>query len=389
MKKLLWLPSWYPSRADPFTGDFIERHARAAALYSQIHVIFVVKDKKKIFRENIFKEHRQYPKGGEATIIYYHSPRYRINVFEKLHAGFLYFSIHFNFLKKYIRENGKPDGIHVHTGMKSGIAAFVFKIWFGIPYVVSEHWSGFCPEAIPNFSEKSFLFRLLWKKVLKNASGCSAVSAYLAGLLQNRFALKNVTIIPNVVDSNMFFPSGKVVHNSRFIHISGSNTFQKNLAAIMNAAAILYKTMPEFRLVVFGEMDESVMNHIHSLNIGHAIEFKGICSQDMLREYIQESNALILYSKYETFGCVIIEANACGKPVIVSDIPVFHENVVDGSTGVFVEKDNPHLLAEKMLSIAKGFKTFDGDEIKKWVLDHYSFEKVGKQFAEFYDQYFD
>ncbi len=93
--------------------------------------------------------------------------------------------------------------------------------------------------------------------------------------------------------------------------------------------------------------------------------------------YARESNALILYSRYETFGCVIIEANACGKPVIVSDIPVFHENVADGLTGVFVEPDNPGLLAEKMLLMATGHYLFDSDLIRRRAIDHYSFEKVG------------
>ena len=40
-KKILWLVSWYPNRDDRFDGDFIQRHARAAALVHDIHVIFV------------------------------------------------------------------------------------------------------------------------------------------------------------------------------------------------------------------------------------------------------------------------------------------------------------------------------------------------------------
>ena len=43
-KKILWLCSWYPSKMDPFNGDFIQRHARAAALFNDIHVIHVTYD---------------------------------------------------------------------------------------------------------------------------------------------------------------------------------------------------------------------------------------------------------------------------------------------------------------------------------------------------------
>jgi hypothetical protein len=43
-KKILWLCSWYPGKTEPFNGDFIQRHARAAALYNDIYVIHVTGD---------------------------------------------------------------------------------------------------------------------------------------------------------------------------------------------------------------------------------------------------------------------------------------------------------------------------------------------------------
>jgi glycosyltransferase involved in cell wall biosynthesis len=223
--------------------------------------------------------------------------------------------------------------------------------------------------------------------VMKNASGCSAVSRYLASAIQKKFSLKKVNVIPNVVDMSIFYPSEENIKNVRFIHIS-TLKYQKNARQILEAAAILKKQMPEFSLSIFGDPDESLVNFTRELNLGKTIEFKGVCPQEVLREYIQKSEALILYSRFESFGCVIIEANACGKPVIVSDIPVFHENVKDGITGVFVPLNNPGLLADAISAIAKGKNSFDPGLIQKWAADHYSFEEVGKQFAGFYDHHF-
>src|SRR5450432_1648958 len=246
MKKILWLASWYPSNVDPYTRDFIERHARAASLESQIKVLHVVKDKNRLFPDNLSEECRRYAEGGEATIIYYHSPDYRIFFFEKLLSNLLYIRIHFHFLRKYIREKGKPDGLHVHTGMKAGMAALLIKFRYRIPYVVSEHWAGLCPEAKPNFNDRSYFLRWLWKKVLKNAAGNSVVSENLATAMQDRFSLKKVNVIPNVVDSNIFYPSVKPTKNSRFIHISAIKNYQKNVHGLLDAAAILVNRLPEF-----------------------------------------------------------------------------------------------------------------------------------------------
>ena len=333
-------------------------------------------------------EQRRYTEGGEATIIYYHTPDFIFSWLEKIYSIYIYLKIHMDYFKNYVRENGKPNGIHVHIGLKAGIAALYLKFRHRIPYVVSEHWSGLCPEAKPNFKDESFLSRWLWKTVMKNAAGFSAVSEYLAVSLQDLFSLKKVNVIPNVVDSNMFYPSGKIIKSPRFIHISSIKNYPKNINDLLSAAAILVNRIPEFSLIIFGQPSESTENYARSLNLGHAVEFKGMSSQEILRAYIQESMALILYSRFETFGCVIIEANACGKPVIVSDIPVFHENVKAGLTGSFVPLNSPQLLADAMFSVANDKYMFDPEIIHKWSVDHYSFEKVGKQFVKFYDNHF-
>ena len=44
MYKVLFLASWYPSKVDPFNGDFIERHAKAISLNNQVFAVYVIKD---------------------------------------------------------------------------------------------------------------------------------------------------------------------------------------------------------------------------------------------------------------------------------------------------------------------------------------------------------
>ena len=46
MNYALWLVSWYPNRKDIFSGDFIERHAKATALFCKVIVLFITKDEK-------------------------------------------------------------------------------------------------------------------------------------------------------------------------------------------------------------------------------------------------------------------------------------------------------------------------------------------------------
>lgn len=93
---------------------------------------------------------------------------------------------------------------------------------------------------------------------------------------------------------------------------------------------------------------------------------------------------MILYSRFETFGCVLIEANACGIPVIVSNLQVFHEIVDEGVNGVFVEGENPAALAEKLKQFILQMNTFDKTAIARFTAEKYNYKRVGQQFLDFY-----
>ncbi|HEY0058518.1 MAG TPA: hypothetical protein VGB56_05245, partial [Flavisolibacter sp.] len=69
MKRVVWLASWFPSRVEPYLGDFIERHARSASLYTNIHVIYTVKDP--ALRWKIQKNATVISESLSATIYYY------------------------------------------------------------------------------------------------------------------------------------------------------------------------------------------------------------------------------------------------------------------------------------------------------------------------------
>ena len=66
-KKILWLVSWYPNINDRFDGDFIQRHARAAAIFHDVHVLFV---KEATINEEVKEEIHQ-ATGLTEQIIYF------------------------------------------------------------------------------------------------------------------------------------------------------------------------------------------------------------------------------------------------------------------------------------------------------------------------------
>lgn len=120
-----------------------------------------------------------------------------------------------------------------------------------------------------------------------------------------------------------------------------------------------------------------------TLNLQDNISWLPETTQQTLACYMQQASALVLYSRYETFGCVNIEALACGLPVIASDIPVFREYLQQGITAWFAQPDSPEALAKVLYEFATNQQNIN----KKIIAEKaqaFSYAVIGKKIAEQY-----
>jgi len=379
--KVLWLASWYPGRLDKFDGDFIQRHARAVALNSNVYVIFVKKD----IHLKINSSTSELITSPNLTekFIYYNPPKTGFSLFDK-YLSYRWYNKHMrNAIREYVKTSGRPGLVHVHVAMKAGINAVWAKKKWHIPYIVTEHWTAYLDHADQRVGRYAYLFHHVLKQVLYKASAITVVSNYLGKSMRSVFPGIDFSVIPNVVNTDLFYPVQKPATGKiRFIHISTMN-YQKNAAAILKALSLLKDEHP-VELHLYGPFNPSLEALITDLGLQQQVFAKGEVSQELLSKAIQQSDALILYSRFETFGCVLIEANACGVPVIVSNLEVFHEIIEEGVNGIFAEGENPAALAEKLRQFIAQQDHFNKKEIAAMAAEKYNYTKVGQQFIELY-----
>ena len=378
----LWLPSWYPNKLAPYDGDFIRRHAQAVSVFNEVMLIYVIRDINGIVTRDVSVEVYKKDKLTEK-IIYYYSEKKKLILLDKLFSEIKYRRLYKRTVKEYIGQKGKPAIVHVHVALKAGIIAGWIRNRFHIPYIITEHSTIFLPEEKNKFVDFPLYFRLAWKKIMKQASGISVVSHYLGEQIKKHLSIEYI-VIPNVVDTTIFKPidhpvSGKM----RFIHISSLNC-QKNPEAIFHAFALVKNQYQNLYLDIFGPASPHLEQLVTELELQLFVNFHPEIPQNELVQYVQQSRALILYSRYETFGCVIIEANACGIPCIVSNIPVMHEIVEDCVNGIFVPGENPRDLANKIKWFIDNYHGFNKVNIAEGSLSKYSYEVVAKQFLQWY-----
>ncbi|CAN5119187.1 glycosyltransferase family 4 protein [soil metagenome] len=382
---ILWLPAWYPNKLAPFDGDFIQRHARAVAIFQPVTVIYVKKDENTKYQKNIEID-ISIENNLTEIIIYYNPLKTGIRVIDRLLSQRTYKKIYRQVILKYIMENGMPPLVHVHVAWKAGIVALWLKKKFGVPYIISEHWSGYLQNTNDGVRDLYFFQRKSLESIIRNATKITVVSHILGKAISNHFNIPDYLVIPNTIDTSIFYP-GKETQNDvkTFIHISNLK-YPKNIFSILKSFAEIRTEGFHFKFLIYSQASAPLEKWIKEKGMEQYVALRNEVPQVELAEQIKLADALILYSKFETFGCVALEANACGIPVIVSDIPALRENIKEGEGGIFVDLDDSNALATTLKNFIKGNHQFDKQLMAKNAADRFNFEIIGNEFSKLYKE---
>lgn len=382
-KNILWLVSWYPNTLAPFDGDFIQRQAQAVARFQKLTVIYIKKDDNHVITKNE-KIFTSIEDNLTEVAVYYHSPKTGIRLIDRLQSAFTYKKLYRKVLNEYINENGKPDMVHVHVAWKAGAQAVWLKDKFNIPFVVSEHWSGYFKNAKVNIYEGSFVVRNYIKKILSQALLLLPVTKNLGKTIHENLVEVNFEVIPNVVNTDIFYFRKNSPDKFRFIHISSLN-YYKNPEGIIRAARDLALEGFEFELQIVGAIKQDLIDLAGILSANEYISFKGIIAYEDVAKEMQAASSLILFSRVESLPCVMLEALCCGLPVITSDVGGIPE-VINESNGLLVTSENEVQLKNAMRKMIMNYDNYNRAAIADNAASKFSFATVGKQIVDLYRQ---
>ncbi len=165
-----------------------------------------------------------------------------------------------------------------------------------------------------------------------------------------------VCVIHNGVDA-MFQGAVKEPQNGasskpREILYVGRRDPYKNLTGLIRAFAEARRAAPVgIRLRIVGPPDPRYPEAevlVRDLGLTDSVECSGYLDDHALRDAYRQADVLVLPSRHEGFGFPVVEAMACGTPVVCSDIPVLRE--IAGDAAAFAPLDQPAALAQAILS---------------------------------------
>ena len=158
--------------------------------------------------------------------------------------------------------------------------------------------------------------------------------------------LKNICVIP---DPLSFLPTKYSELKERRVIDVGRYVYQKGFDLLLQAWSKIEKLYPDWQLVIFGDGDRTPYeNQMKALGIDdNRCHLNGPTS-NVQHEYIN-SSIFVFSSRFEGFGMVLVEAMACGLPVVSFDCPCGPKDIIkDGEDGILVENGNIELLASSL-----------------------------------------
>ena len=150
------------------------------------------------------------------------------------------------------------------------------------------------------------------------------------------------------------------------------------------AISLVKKERSDLVLKIIGPAKEKFKKMVKDLSLEKEVVFMGEIPYADVAKEIGNSDAMIHFTRYETFGCVIAESLCCGVPVIVSDLDVTRELVTDGVSGLLVEENKVNDLAEKILFFMKTEFKINSQKIATENQEKFKYDRVGKMFDDLY-----
>jgi L-malate glycosyltransferase len=231
----------------------------------------------------------------------------------------------------------KPDVIHVHFAVPSGVAAYALSMLTGKPYVLTAHL-GDVPGGVPEKTGKwfSWVFPFtppIWRK----AARVTAVSNYTREIALKYYPVP-IEVIPNGVDLKKIDPGELKVNNPPVVVFAGRFVPQKNLLQFVQTLAAV-KDLP-WKCVIIGDgaLRPQIEQEIAKAGLQERFTMPGWLKPEEVLQWFARCDILFMPSLVEGLPVVGVQAMAMGLALVLSRVGGCVDLVSGEENGYLVEK---------------------------------------------------
>jgi glycosyltransferase involved in cell wall biosynthesis len=264
------------------------------------------------------------------------------------------------FMPYIARENA--DLVHVHIPPVFGaFSAVIFAKMKGIPLVLTYHNDTVGRNAFENFVAR--IYNMIQDRFLLGNVQLITVpsAAYVKVLIRRKIDPRIIRVVNNGIDlagcdklqKKKEVQEKPGLDRRKLVLYVGALEKRKGVEFLLRAAREIDERSGDVKIVIVGTGSEkkNLEQLAFKLRVDNRVSFKGYVSEEELETLYCESDVFVLPSLYESFGLVLLEAMARGKPVIATRIPGTSELVKAEFNGILVEPKNPKKLGDAIMKV--------------------------------------
>jgi glycosyltransferase involved in cell wall biosynthesis len=338
-----------PTPDDPTSGVFVQNRLRAMAELMDVHVVQPVPYFPMLKSLPSWIADRTEPRLSRQPMFYVPG------VMKWLDAGWLARAISAHLAE--LNKTTKLDLVDAHFGYPDGVGCLSLARDLDVPVCVT----------LRGVEAEQLAQRLIGaqlRRMLRDVDRCICVSHFLAQLaIRHGADERRVEVIHNAIDGSTFFAGDMVEHRRKLelptdrpiITSVGHLIERKRHDVLVRATSLLRDRIPDVLLVILGShSDESYTAKLKALiaelDLADNVRLLGTKPQSEVADFLRSSNAFAMVSSREGCCNAVLEALACGIPVVATDAGDNRMFVRDGINGQIVPVDDPattaHALSE-------------------------------------------
>lgn len=387
---MLVLSRNYPNNVMELLGLWVQGQVRESARFCDVKVISPVPYSPPIpgLPEEYARFRRVARRRREGDVEILH-PRFLVGPGYSTHR--IEWLLYYGAVRKAVarmRRDFPFDVIHAHFTYPDGVVAAHLGRHYGVPVVITEQnpWGPWL-EKYPDVGR-----RAIWAA---RQSACQiAISQAVRNTIEEHAGgLGQLAVIPDGVDGSVFTLGDHGERSADQILFVGVIRPVKGLDILLKAVRHLVDRGRKVKLLVIGDafyrayrQEETRLKTLTSdLDLANYVRFAGKQPFPELVRQMQRSAVLVLPSRSEALGMVLVEALACGTPVVAtrSGGP---EDIITKEVGVLTTVDDPNALAQGIEQVLDSRSQYDPARLRAYALQKFGLEAVGKQLLGIYEQ---
>ncbi len=249
------------------------------------------------------------------------------------------------------------------------IPALVAKRLFGVPFVTTY---GFWYSKLVRAPLTGWLRRQVEALGLAYANAVIVTTPELSAHVATRIEAAKIHLIPNGVDTSLFYPAPHPPAPGERILYVGRLSKEKNLGTLIEAVGKLVGRF-DLRLAFIGDGPLRVSLEAQAQRLRVPVEFLPVVDHRELPGYLRKADAFVLPSLTEGHPKVLLEAMSCGLPCVASSVGGNRAILRDGETGLLFDPLDAGALAERLERIFGDHELARrlGERARREVLERY------------------